>query len=249
MHHFGRACCAILGMLLPAFEAHATSIVILRSVNKVYIGADSRRSYRDARGSYPSSVCKIVPAGRFLFVASGLTYANHQDVADLGIQAGLASATVEQALEEFRTRVARFLPEALAAREQVEASTRDGLVLEAAFVGMENDVAKVSVEWFRAGGNPANPIVATDRQSYSSRSGGYDFIFLGRRQSIDRYLDGRTRPIRSDNEAAEMIRRLIGLEIADSPNTTASPIDILRVTQYGRRWLAGKSGCEVTAAN
>src|SRR5437588_12859464 len=73
-------------VLAVAPRAHATSIVILRSANRVYIGADSRRSYRETGEAYTGSVCKIIPAGRMLFVASCLTYANAQQLADIGVE-------------------------------------------------------------------------------------------------------------------------------------------------------------------
>src|SRR5690348_2591064 len=77
---------SVLAFAVPA--ARATSIVILRTANKVYIGADSRRSYRESADTYTGSVCKIIPAGRLLFVASGLTYANDQQVASVGAKVG-----------------------------------------------------------------------------------------------------------------------------------------------------------------
>jgi hypothetical protein len=235
----------VLAFAVPA--ARATSIVILRSANKVYIGADSRRSYRESADTYTGSVCKIVPAGRLLFVASGLTYANDQQVASVGAKVGRMSPTVRYAIEEFRRRMRQFLPEAIAAEARVDHNrVRKGLILEAAFIGMENNLASVSVEWYRGNGSSTKPRVTTDRRIYSSPvPGRYDFIFLGKRRAIDRYIRGRSWPIRSDADAISLITRLINLEIAESPESTAPPVDILKLDRTGSHWLQRKASCEV----
>src|SRR5437764_12576955 len=96
--YFARALIFFTWIVSFIAPADATSIVILRSANRIYIGADSRRSYRERGEAYTGSVCKIVPAGRLLFVASGLTYANDQQVADLGAAVGRRSATVRNGI-------------------------------------------------------------------------------------------------------------------------------------------------------
>jgi hypothetical protein len=239
---------SVLTLALPA--ARATSIVILRTANRVYIGADSRRSYRESAETYTGSVCKIIPAGRLLFVGSGLTYANDQQVASVAAKVGRMSPTVRYAIEEFRRRMRQFLPQAIAAEARVDRKrARKGLILEAAFIGMENNLASVTVEWYRSDGNLVKPRVTTDRRTYSSRAlGRYDFIFLGKRRAIDRYLRGRAWPIRSDADAISLITRLINLEISESPESTAPPIDILKLDRAGSHWLQRKASCEVSSS-
>jgi hypothetical protein len=238
----------VLNFAAPA--AHATSIVILRTANRVYIGADSRRSYRERADTYTGSVCKIVPAGRLLFVASGLTYANDQQVASVGAKIGRMSPTVRYAIEEFRRRMGEFLPQAIAAEARVDRNrVRKGLILEAAFIGMENNRASVTMEWYRSNGDSIKPRVTSDRRTYSSSAlGRYDFIFLGKRRAIDQYLKGRSWPIRSDADAISLITRLINLEISESPESTAPPVDILRLDRAGSHWLQRKASCEVSSS-
>ncbi len=225
----------------------ATSIVILRSPDRIYIGADSRREYRDATGFYSGSVCKIVPSGHLFFVASGLTYANNEQVADIGAAAGRAGNSVLSAIEIFRSRMQEFLPRALAAEGQIRQSfseSRNALVLESAFIGIQDHLATVSVEWYRRSGTAANPQVTTDRRTYSSAAPGrYDFIFLGKRNAIDRYLGGRTPLVRGEDGAVALITRLIEVEAAESAETTALPIDILELDGFGSHWLQRKSAC------
>ncbi|MGI8958915.1 MAG: hypothetical protein ACR2IV_03960 [Bryobacteraceae bacterium] len=238
-------------MTLAVPVARATSIVILRTANRVYIGADSRRSYRETAETYTGSVCKIIPAGRLLFVASGLTYANDQQVASMAAKIGRINPSVRYALEEFRRRMQQFLPQAIATEARVDRSrgTRKGLILEAAFIGMEKNLASVSVEWYRSNGNSTNPHMTIDRRTYSSaRVGRYEFIFLGKRRAIDQYLRGRSWSIRSDADAISLITRLINLEIAESPETTALPIDILKLDRAGSRWLQRKASCNPSSS-
>jgi hypothetical protein len=246
-----RSLISLISFLIFAVPAaRATSIVILRTANRVYIGADSRRSYRESAETYTGSVCKIVPAGRLLFLASGLTYANDQQVASVAAKVGRMSPTVRHAIEEFRRRMRQFLPQAIAAEARVDRNpVRKGLILEAAFIGMEKNLASVSVEWYRSNGNPTKPRVTTDRHAYSSAAlGRYDFIFLGKRRAIDRYLRGRSWPIRSDADAISLITRLINLEISESPESTAPPVDILKLDRTGSHWLQRKASCEVSSS-
>jgi len=193
---------------------------------------------------YEGSVCKIVPAGQLLFVASGLTYANNQQVASIGAEVGRSSPTVQFAIEQFRDKMRQFLPQAIAAQGRVESSARKGLILEAAFIGLEDNLLSVSVEWYRTNGNVSKPRIKSDRRTYSSAvPGRYDFIFLGKRKAIDEYLGGRFPSVRSDNGAISLITRLIDLEIKESPETTAPPIDILAFDGSGWRWVQRKPGC------
>jgi hypothetical protein len=236
----------LISILISVTAADATSIVILRSSNRVYIGADSRRSYRETGETYTGSVCKIIPAGRLLFVASGLTYANNQQVANIGAEVGRGSRSVQDAIEAFRRRMQQFLPQAIAAEGRVEhSSARKGLILEDAFIGMEANLARVSAEWYRTNGNTRKPHITLDRRTYSSAvRGRYDFIFLGKRHAIDEYMRGRSPIIRTDGDAIGLITRLINLEISESPQTTAAPIDILELDATGSRWLQRKASCE-----
>jgi hypothetical protein len=242
---------SLLSLLMVTLSgAHATSIVILRSANRVYVGADSRRSYREPAETYTGSVCKIVSAGRLLFVASGLTYANDQQVAAVGAEVGRTSPTVHYAIEEFRRRMQQFLPRAIAAEARVERNhARRGLILEAAFIGIKDNLAWVSVEWYRTNGNVTKPRVTSDRRTYSSAAPGrYDFVFLGKRHAIDRYMRGRSPIIRSDADAIGLITRLIDLEISESPETTALPINILEFDRSGSHWLQRNVSCEMSSS-
>lgn len=243
---------SVLSILIGTVSAApATSIVILRSANKVYIGADSRRRYRETAETYTGSVCKIVSAGHLLFVASGLTYANDQQVASVGAEVGRGSPTVHDAIEQFRLRMQQFLPRAIAAEGRVDSNhARKGLILEAAFIGIKNNLASVTLEWYRSNGNVTKPRVTTDRRTYSSAAPGrYDLIFLGKRRAIDKYLKGRTPSIRSDADAIGLITRLIDLEISESPQTTALPINIVELDRAGTHWLRRKASCEVSSSD
>ncbi|HWF47230.1 MAG TPA: hypothetical protein VG168_09510 [Bryobacteraceae bacterium] len=233
--------------LLISYPANATSIVILRSPDTIYVGADSRRTYREPGETYAGSVCKIVPAGRFIFVASGLTYFNGRRVAEIGVDAARNARSVRDAMEAFRHRLISFLPNALIAEAEIEpARDTQGnrLLLEAANLGFEQGKAEVILEWFR---RDANGLLVSDRRIYDSPlPGRYDFIFAGKRREIDRYLANRSIAVRGDLDAIRFIRQTVDMEIADSPETTAAPIDILQMMANGRRWLQHKPGCEIS---
>jgi hypothetical protein len=232
-------------LLALGAQLGATSIVILRSPERIYIGADSRRVYRDPAATFEGTVCKIVPAGQFYFVASGLTYANDEQVADIGTEAGRNGHSMKSAVELLKRRMQEFLPRALASEKQIEreaASARPSLVLETAFAGMENGEAVVAVQLYRKSGDGR---VKIETHTYgSSTPGRYDFIFLGKRRAIDDRLRGQFPEIRSDRDAAAFVTQMIELEISEAPETTARPIDVLKLDGSGARWLAEKAACE-----
>jgi len=232
---------------LPA-PVEATSIVILRSAERIYIGADSRRMYRDPAATFNGTVCKIVPAGQYFFVASGLTYANDEQVADIGVEAGRDAHSMKAAAQLLIRRMEQFLPRALVAEKQIEGAAggmRPNLVLETAFAGVERGTAQVSVEWYRREGPPGDARVRTESHTYSSSlPGGYDFIFLGKRRAIDERLRGQYPAIRSDSDAVAFVSQMIELEMGEAPESTAGPIDILKVDGSGSRWLQEKPACE-----
>ena len=218
-------------LLALGAQLGATSIVILRSPERIYIGADSRRMYRDPAATFEGTVCKIVPAGQFYFLASGLTYANDKQVADIGAEAGRNAHTMKSAVELLKRRMQDFLPPALASEKQIER--------EAA--GMDNGDAVVAVQLYRKSGDGR---VTIETHTYaSSTPGRYDCIFLGKRRAIDDRLGGQFPEIRSDRDAVAFITEMVNLEISEAPETTASPNDVLRLNGSGAQWLQQKPAC------
>ena len=240
-----RLCFAAVVLAMCAGALQATSIVILRSPDRIYIGADSRRMYRDPAASFAGTVCKIVPAGQFYFMASGLTYANDEQVADIGAEAGRNAHSMKAAGELLRRRMQQFLPAALAAEKQIDHEGADvgrSLVLETAFAGVENGSTLVSVQLYRKSGGDGR--VKVESHTYSSSTPGrYDFVFLGKRRAIDDRLAGQFPDIRSDRDAVAFISQMVNLEIAESPESTAGPIDILKLDGSGVQWLQQKPVC------
>lgn len=244
---FGLRAAVMAFALSACLPAGATSIVILRSAKRVYIGADSRRMYRDPAATFNGTVCKIAAAGEYLFVASGLTYANDEQVSDIGVEAGRDAHSMKAAAQLVSRRMQQFLPQALAAEKQIEhaSAERPSLVLETAFAGVERGTPQVMVAWYRRTGDGR---VSVESHTYSSAlPGRYDFIFLGKRRAIDDRLKGQYPAIRSDQDAAAFISQMIELEISESPETTAGPIDIVKVDGSGSRWIQEKPACDVDA--
>jgi hypothetical protein len=229
--------------------AYPTSIVILQGWDRVYVGADSRRVYRIGNKSYAGSVCKISRAGKWYFVASGLTYANDQQVSEIGIASGQKARSTSQAAETFRKRMRDFLPGALTAERDIDRSedtaAKTETVLEAAFIGVESDGAKVSVEWYRRDTRSRTDKIVSDRRTYSLPAPGstFDVITLGRAHAIDERLASRSVQVKSDADAIATLNKLIGFEITDSPKTTAGPVDVLKIDGSGSSWLRSKPAC------
>jgi hypothetical protein len=241
---------ALLTLICLGCPVQATSIVILRSTDTIYVGADSRRTYRQPsqQQTSASSVCKIVPAGQLIFTAAGITSFNGGQVADIAAEAARKAPTAAIAMEAFRHRLTSFLPDVLLAETEAEPALDAGgnrLLLEAAYLGFEQEKAKVILEWFR---QDRQGLLVSDRRTYDSPlPGRYDFIFAGKRRALDRFMADRSVTIRSDLDAISFITQAIGMEITDSPATTAPPIDIMQITANGRRWLQHKPGCEISS--
>jgi hypothetical protein len=67
---------------------------------------------------------------------------------------------------------------------------------------------------------------------------------LGKRRAIDQRLAGRFPEIRSDRDALAFLTQTIELEISEAPETTAGPIDVLKLDGSGTQWLQEKEACK-----
>ncbi|MGC2657127.1 MAG: hypothetical protein WA324_04050, partial [Bryobacteraceae bacterium] len=170
---------------------------------------------------------------------------NGRQVSEIGAEAARNARTAPDAMESFRRRLTTFLPNALIAEEEMEPALDahgNRIVLEAVYAGFDQGRGDVIFESFRREGGGA---LVTDRQTFDSPvAGRYDFLFAGKRRAVERYMAGRSVAIHGDTDAIGFITRAIGIEIADTPETTAGPIDILQMTANGRRWLQCKLGCQ-----
>jgi len=238
----------------------ATSIVILRSDNEVVVGADSTRTLRSPQGSFIRPVCKIVPAGEFLFVAAGITFANGVEVAELGQKASAryrgtpAASDPNAAMDDFRQRVRPFIVSAFAAQRRLDLarSNREQgrVVLEVAYVGASGGRSSVVVEKYRVVGTTAPDIrVLADRRVYDSETlGRYTYIFLGMHRAIDKYMAGSAENVYTTTGASSAIYRLISKEESASSGATGGAIDIASLSRNGLRWLRSKPGCAISPA-
>ncbi len=254
-----RSLAAVALAALSLQAASATTIVILRSSNEVVVAADSVRTLRDPNGSFVRPVCKIVPAGEFLFVAAGLTFANGADVADLAQAAGAryrgtpTASDPNAAMNDFRQRVRPFLISALAAQSRLDPKRSEReqgrVALEAAYIGFSGGRTSVVVEKYRAVGTTALDIrVLAERRIYNSETlGRYIYIFLGSHRAIDKYIDSGAEQVYTTAGASRAAYRLISREASASSGSTGGAIDIASLSGRGLRWLRSKPGCAVSS--
>jgi hypothetical protein len=239
--------------------ASATSIVILRSITEVVVGADSVRTLRNPQGSFVRPVCKIVPTGELLFVAAGLTFANGADVADLAQRASAryrgtpAASDPNAVMDDFRRLVQPFLISAFAAQGRLDLTRSEReqgrVVLEAAYIGYSGGRTSVVVEKYRAVGTTAHDIrVLAERRVYNSETlGRYTYIFLGSHRAIDRSVGSGTEQVYTTDGASRTVYRLISLEASVSSGATGGAIDIASLSRSGVHWLRSKPGCAVSS--
>lgn len=229
-------------LLLPWF-VNATTIILVRTDQSVYIGADSMRilsTVSEPRGRL--LVCKIRRVGNTYVVASGpveypptgfvLSELVDRAARSPGSLADKADALDGIALKPF-TEVATHLR---AHHPQFSHLYLDSYFIQVAFVGFEDGKPVVTMRKYM-------PKIAQDLLSLSVASCpstecppavniwliGGGKVAWGRLASDPRFL--------LDRDTPDAIRELINLQIAATPDKAGPPISILRVQAMGARWI------------
>jgi hypothetical protein len=237
-------------VLCAAAVSHATTLVAVWSPEQLLIGADSAVITEAGGFAIQGSACKIVQDQKFYFAFSGL-------VDEPSIKYN-AEALAHRAMVEggtLETRINRFIeltnPQLVAALEQVKRDTPEQYAflqqghpaLQAIFAQVQDGPATLATVGFSVGPNgtvsPSAKVIANGDDGRGPR-----IIYAGQQSRIREYLRDHRDWFQDDQ--AELIRRLIGLEIAGSDGEVGGAIDILRLKPSAAEWVQRKAQCGTT---
>lgn len=237
-------------LLVPAIHGQ-TSIVAARGPNEVVIGADSKRkiSEFDPRGRLvavtSALACKIQKADGFYFGCSGPC--GELDVASIIVRASRGPASIQRKVEVLVPLVEDALNNFLQNKSQnaLRLYANKPTALQLLFVGIQNRVPLILGVDFHYRKSDTDVFVEAGEISIcGGRSDACTHLVIGRTNAISNFskkkgsMDylARVQPVVS-------VERLIQMEIDEEPDDVGPPIDILRITQRGTRWIRRKRQC------
>jgi hypothetical protein len=229
-------------LCLAVVSVHGTTLVALWTPDRIVLGADSR-VVTDI-GS--SDACKIGHSGDVWMAASGLVVEARTGYS-LGTVARRAlgdSGPLQLRVGRFVEAVQRPLEQAVAAL-RVDAPADYALlrsgrpVLQAIFAVRENDhpvLATVALVM-----NSAGEIEPRGSYVDGSDARGPRLIYAGRQERIREYI--KTHPRWIDDEAHDLVRKLVQVEIDAGSPFVGGPVDVISIDRAGARWIELKSAC------
>lgn len=228
-----------------------TSIVAARGPNEVVIGADSKRKISEfnPKGSLVSVTstlaCKIQKANGFYFGCSGPC--GELDVASIIVRASRGPGSIERKVEAIAPLVEDALNNFLVNKSPnaLRLYLNKPTALQLLFVGIQNRVPLIlGVDFHYRKSDTTVVVQAGDIQVCGATSDACTHLVIGRTDAISNFsrkkgsMDylARVQPVVG-------VERLIQMEIDEEPDDVGPPIDILRITKRGARWIRRKRQC------
>jgi hypothetical protein len=228
--------------------APATTLVAVWSPEQLLLGADSSVTLETAALKTTGSACKIGQESSSFFAFSGLVDdgATNFHVESLAHEAVAGGGTLEDQLNRFVGLVEKPLASSVAlvkrdSPAQFAFLEQGHPVLQAIFAFKGQGPATLAVAQFGVAPDgalaPMAKIIAQGDDGQGPR-----IIYAGQQAKIREYLNSHQDWY--NGEKSDLVRNLIGLEIANSHGEVGGPVDIVKLTPNGARWLQRKTSCE-----
>jgi hypothetical protein len=229
----------MIGATLLADHSYSTSIVVFRGKDALVIAADSKETIGTTQGNlYSKGRCKIHYTSGVVYGFSGLVASEKTGFWPDEIARGviLKAGTVDVIAKRFVDASMGPLQKAI---EQMQ---RDSPVLydtkvrhrsfSAIFGKLESGHAKVSVIEFKEIGT-GSKIILQPRITFDP--GHTTRVIIGNNKAGNRYL--------GTGNAITDARRIIQIEIADSPGDVGGPVDEAILDAQGFSWIPPYGSC------
>ncbi len=239
----------VLFFLLYYSSLQATTIVLIRNQDGVYIGADSRIG--DENGTDLGIECKVMKIGDYFFTHAGLGIDAQYDfnIKDIARDVFASNLPLEEKIETFVADVddacTAYLQRIKLARRDVYARLVSGNInIETAIAGVdESGIPFFQVIKFTAAGS-GDEIKISMPVHYTCPGdcdGGQVVVMLGQMSNSEGAVDNwaygmMRRPVRA-------INYLINKEIENN-DRVGPPVTILKINQYGHEWIQRAVGCD-----
>jgi hypothetical protein len=221
-------------VLAVGSTALSTTIVGVSTSDSVFLGADSMVDVggRIAKGR----MCKIVAgdnaaaamAGHLADSATGFNAARLirralNTSGPLAVKASAFEQIVRQPLQQSLDYGRNHVPLLFASKYAGKQ------VLQTIFASVEGGKPKMIASTIRA--NDSGSLLFDDLKELGSRQ----ICVVGESAAIARYQI--TNPRWTEVDPAEIIRKLLALELKDKPTAVGTPLSIVRITSSERRWI------------
>ena len=237
----------LLFVLLWVSLSNATTIVLIRNENGVFIGADSR--IVNERGQSLGSECKITRFKNIYFVHAGLgsDALYGFDIQDIAKQAFSSKNSLDEKVRNFentlKSQYKEYLEKIRTARSEVYFRIKSGtLNIEAAIAGQNTDGAFFKAFKFSAEG-PDDDIKISMPVQYSCPGdcqGGKVVAMLGQMSHTQEIVARRAHRMMRDPISA--INFIINREIDYNPRV-GPPITILHIGHDTTQWIQHSDFC------
>jgi len=240
--------CLLLWALSGGKSIAQTTIVVVRTPEEIYIGADSKiMDLRD--GSFNATACKIRKIDDLFFAFAGFPDipGSQPDVVEIIQEACGRGDSIHEKVTAFDEIIVRTWSQEI--RELKEErpelyrrNLRGKTLLQIAFAGIARRKPVFYMRYLRAVEQRDSPsIVLQKKRCPGNCSEGTAYAFLGHTGALKEHMAGGTDIW--DAGYAEGIRRLITLQMEAEPEHVGPPIDILRLDRTGAEWIQKKPEC------
>lgn len=227
-------------LLWPSFLLSQTCVIGIVSSKGIFVGADSKTSFIDAKGNRTggfSMTCKIQSVGKFHFAHihsfPDLAYPIANEICKKG---GSIKDVIWSYSHEF---VKILLPRVDSCKftkpEFYKKLTSDSNVCQTLFFGYENDSAFLILVVFRA-----IALLNHETKISVSVSDGTALI-AGETSAIDSIF--QSTEIR--NRYAHNILKLMKVAAHANPEAISEPFDLIKVTRGRSKWIKCKKMCKI----
>lgn len=258
----GRYILSAFLVLILTFEAHGSSIVVMRNDSEIIIGTDSKRqraSRDDLSDAVPESVCKIVKADNVFIASAGIVgigldgrrdKISEFDLNEIMSKAALGTARIYDKAEATAEAVERALFRIYGWMKDKRHDLFERMFLgrqslQVVIAGFDGTTPVLFVMAFEPGVSASGEL-KINRESRpcpgAACPDGYVYIFMGKHDAIDKHLTKN--PGIWANSPVAVVRELIEVEAVYEPEAVGPPIDILRITKDGFEWIQEKEICE-----
>jgi hypothetical protein len=234
----------VLACAFIAARAEATSVVVRKTVDSVFVASDTKMLVVDSQNKVKAHVdSKIIKLGKLAyFVSAGLS--SHAglklNVSSMAARAFKRSKTFLECAKTFERLMIPGLTNAAVDLRKNHHSTyirfkKSKDILDAAFCGMENGSPRAFVLTFNMEEKQNGRIEIKSGQKLSDLKMNEVSLF-GSHDRSSSYLRQHTDIFPTMGEQASL-NKLIQLEIDADPKYVGPPIDILKISREGATWL------------
>ncbi len=242
--------CAVLLTNFTEYAVAQTTIVAIRTPEEIWIGADSKVTNVHNK-SITKSVCKIKQVGRLFYAFAGFSNytGSSYDLVSIVNKACRNNLSLSGKVKTFEKLIVPPLSKALK-RIQINRPSyfaeeiQDKAVIQIVFAGIENGEPSFFVRNIRVEDNDGNsPTITINEVSCPGDcEGGEMVVYLGHTEAIESFLE--TKDSFWEIGYAAGIRELITIQIEAEPDDVGPPIDMLRISNRGAKWIQKKPRCQ-----